>query len=175
MRTLWYTAPLERACTVHQHDQDNHMLMPRRLVAALLAAGACGALAALAGCVSHLTRPAPFRSRPDSIVRGDLEGPFTGRVLDADTDRPVSGALVYASWRFVDGEGLGSGAPAGYREWTGSTDPQGRYFVPQLDDLPGSKPSSGRLADFHLLIYKRGYVGYRSDRRFDDLGPQTEF
>jgi hypothetical protein len=129
---------------------------------------------ALGGCADQAVRPASFRARPDSIVRGDLRGPFVGRVLDGDTDRPVSGALVHASWRYIAGTGLT--APAGYREWIGSTDPLGRYLVPRLDQVPGRSPGGGaRLADFHLVIYKRGYVAYRSDRRFDDLGPQTEF
>jgi len=122
-----------------------------------------------AGCVPLEARPAPFRARPDSIVRGDLRGPFSGRVLDGDTDRPVTGALVYASWRFVEGAGLT--APHGYSEWIGSTDSLGLYKVPRLD----SSSRENRLADFHLVVYKRGYVAYRSDRRFDDLGPRTEF
>ena len=125
--------------------------------------------AGLAGCATQLARPAPFRARPDSVARGDLSGPFSGRVIDSETDRPVPGALVYASWRFVSGSGFVT--PDGFRDWIGSTDAQGRYAVPELEDAPGG----GRLADFHLLVYKRGYVAYRSDRRFDDLGLQTEF
>jgi len=127
-------------------------------------------LGCLAGCAASLPRPASFRARPDSVERGDLRGPFSGRVLDVESDRPVPGALIYASWRFVAGVGLS--APNGFREWIGSTDAQGRYLVPEMDDSPGG---GARLADFHLLVYKRGYVGYRSDRRFDDLGLQTEF
>jgi hypothetical protein len=125
-------------------------------------------LLVVSSCAPPLVRPAPFRARPDSIERGDLRGPFSGRVLDADTDRSVAGALVYASWRFVDGSG--QSAPAGYREHVGSTDATGHYLVPRLEDLPGA-----RLSDFHLVIYKRGFVAYRSDRRFDDFGPRTDF
>jgi hypothetical protein len=123
----------------------------------------------LTSCAPPLVRPAPFRARPDTIARGDLRGPFDGRVLDADTDRPVAGALVYASWRFVTGAGAGQTAPAGFREHMGSTDATGHYLVPELDELPG------RLSDFHLIVYKRGYVAYRSDRRFDDFGPRSDF
>jgi hypothetical protein len=146
-------------------------LLPRWLDAVTVAVTvALGALAT-GGCggAAGAVRPAPFRARPDTVVRGDLRGPFSGRVMDGETDRPVQGALVYASWRFVAGAGFS--APHGYREWIGSTDALGRYLVPRLDGgVPG-----GLLSDFHLLVYKRGYVSYRSDRRFDDLGAQTEF
>jgi hypothetical protein len=127
-------------------------------------------VAGLDGCASELVRPAPFHARPDSILRGDLRGPFDGRVMDAETDRPVGGALVYASWAFVTG--LGLNGPAGWHDYVGSTDANGYYTVPRLEDVPGAPK---RLSDFHLIVYKRGYVAFRSDRRFDDFGPRTDF
>jgi hypothetical protein len=126
---------------------------------------------ALTACAQPMVRPAPFRLRPDSVESGDLRGPFDGRVLDADTDRPVVGAQVYASWSFVDGYGLT--APAAWHEHLTVTDATGRYAIPRLGHLPVG--GSLRLSDFHLVIYKRGYVAYRSDRRFDDFGPRTDF
>src|SRR5262245_26181041 len=124
-----------------------------------------------AGCAMPHVRPAPFRERPDSVSSGDLRGPFDGRVVDGDTGRPVQGALVYASWSFIEGFGLNS--PSGYREHLATTDANGRYRVPRLDGMPGG--GSIRLADFHMVVYKKGYVAYRSDRRFDDLGTRTDF
>ena len=131
----------------------------------------CLFLVLLVGCGATRVRPAPFRERPDSVAAGDLRGPFDGRVVDADSGRPVPGALVYASWSFVEGFGLN--APSGYREHLATTDSNGRYRVPRLAALPSA--GSVRLADFHLLVYKKGYVAYRSDRRFDDLGTRTDF
>ena len=32
-----------------------------------------------------------------------------------------------------------------------------------------------RITDFYLVVYKRGFVAYRSDRRFSDLGPRRDF
>lgn len=122
------------------------------------------------GCARTLVREAPFRARPDSTERGDLRGPFVGRVVDAETDRPIVGALVYASWRFVDGFGFES--PAGWREHVGSTDAMGAYHIPRLEGGPGS---GARLADFNVVVYKRGYVAFRSDRRFQDFGPRFDF
>jgi hypothetical protein len=36
-------------------------------------------------------------------------------------------------------------------------------------------PSGTRVTDFTLLVYKRGYIAYRSDRRFSDLGARMDF
>ena len=69
---------------------------------------ACAALAAgLAACAPPPSpRVATFRARPDDVVAGDLAGPFTGRVVDAANQTPITGALVYASWSFERGHGL---------------------------------------------------------------------
>jgi hypothetical protein len=127
-------------------------------------------VALAAGCVSPMIREAPFTLRPDSVVRGDLRGPFDGRVLDGENGRPVPQALVVASWTFVSGYGLD--APSSYKEAIASTDSNGRYAIAALKTSPRG---SVRLSDFRLVIYKRGYVAYRSDRRFEDLGPRTDF
>jgi hypothetical protein len=124
-----------------------------------------------AACGAHSVRSAPFRARPDSIAAGDLRGPFDGVVVDAETDRPVAGALVYAAFSFVRGYGLSS--PAGWHEHVGTTDAEGRYRVPRLSSLPANP--SIRLSDVTILIYKRGYVAYRSDRRFGDLSQRLDF
>jgi hypothetical protein len=126
-------------------------------------------LFAMAACAGPEVRVAPFRARPDTVDAGDLRGPFTGKVLDATTRAPVAGALVYAAWSFETGTGLPSAA--GYKDFVGSTDATGAYKVPHL----GNVPSGARLTDFQLLVYKRGFVAYRSDRRFVDFGPRMDF
>lgn len=118
------------------------------------------------GCSAPHVRPAPFRIRPDSVDPGDLRGPFDGRVVDAENGRPISGANAYAAWNFVDG------GPAGTRTALVVTDVNGRYAIPKLKSGSGTR---GTLSDFHLVIYKSGYVAYRSDRRFEDFSTRTEF
>jgi len=126
-------------------------------------------VALAAACHAERARPAPFRVRPDSVVPGDLRGPFDGRVVDAASGDAVAGALVHATWTFQ--RGLGAVEPAGFHEAVLSTDTSGRYTIPRLDDIPGGT----RLAGFQLVVYKRGYVAYRSDRRFEDLGTRLDF
>lgn len=133
---------------------------------------------ALSSCARQPARTAPFRARPDTVVAGNLYGPYDGQVVDVATGTPVAGALVYATWTLESG--YGSAAPAGYKEYVTSTDAEGRYSVPHFDKLPLPKtaedpPRGARLTDFYLVVYKRGFVGYRSDRRFTDLGPRYAF
>jgi hypothetical protein len=139
-------------------------------VAAVLVAGA------LVGCRSSAIRTAPFRERPDSVNPGDLRGPFDGRVVDAASGQAVAGALVYATWSYQRGYGLNQ--PAGSREFVTSTDAQGFYKIPRVSAEPSKDkpvPEDARLTSFYLVIYKRGFVAYRSDRRFSDLGPRHDF
>ena len=127
---------------------------------------------ALAGCVDTAVRTAPFRVRPDAAEAGSLRGPFDGRVVDASTHAPIAGALVYAAWTLERGTGLPE--PAGAREFVGSTDAAGNYKVPSLG-ATGDLPSGARVSEFTLLVYKRGFIAYRSDRRFSDLGARMDF
>ena len=130
--------------------------------------------ATLAACGAGRVRPAPFRFRPDSVDPGSLLGPFDGKVVDATSGDPVAGALVYATWSLQAGSAMQ--APSGFREAVTSTDSNGRYRVDALDDQDGpGVPRGARVSDFYLVVYKRGYVAYRSDRRFDDLGPRLDF
>jgi hypothetical protein len=124
---------------------------------------------ATAACVDTAIRTAPFRARPDAADPGSLQGPFNGRVVDATTHAPIAGALVYASWTFERGTGLAE--PAGAKDFVGSTDAAGNYKVPKLDRLPHGT----RATEFTLLVYKRGFIAYRSDRRFTDLGLRMDF
>jgi hypothetical protein len=141
-------------------------LWGRRLLATALVAAS-----AIAACATQRVRNAPFRERPDSVEPGSLLGPFEGRVVDGSSGDPVAGALVYATWSFQAGYGLTT--PAGYREAITSTDANGRYKIDRLDDLP--EGGATRVTEFVLVVYKRGYVAYRSDRRFRDLGPRRDF
>lgn len=125
--------------------------------------------AVVAACAPPTARPAPFRVRPDSTDIGSMLGPFSGRVIDGATSTPVSGALVYATWSLERGSGLP--AAAGYREHVGSTDAGGSYLIPALTAIGKGE----RITAFTLLVYKRGFVAYRSDRRFSDLGPRQDF
>jgi len=150
----------------------------------------------MAGWLEVTCAPLPDRASfvrvPGSVTRGGLSGPFSGRVVDAGTDHPVRGATVYAVWRYEHGVGIGS--PAGFRQYRLLTDVDGRYRIPSVKELgdavlqskrvdgalvlvPGmhGSGSNGRLTGFCLLVYKKGYVAYRSDRLFVSGRPRRDF
>ena len=121
------------------------------------------ALAALifASC-GPLVEKAPFAVRPDTLQPGDLLGPFDGIIVDAETERPIASATVSGSWAFE--RGIGLHGPAGIREFNLETSADGRYQIPRPDDL--ATGGSMRLRRFTLIVYRRGYVAYRSDFKF---------
>jgi hypothetical protein len=114
---------------------------------------------------------APFPVRPDSVRPADLLGPYDGIVIDADSERPIAGATVAASWAFE--QGIGLQAPAGAREYVTETTADGRYLIPRLEDLASG--ASLRLRRFTLVVYHRGHVGWRSDRLFPGRQRRGDF
>jgi hypothetical protein len=131
------------------------------LVGLLLPGLACG----------PMVEKARFPVRPDSVRPADLLGPYDGVILDADSERPVAGAVVAGSWAFE--RGIGLQGPLASREVVVESGVDGRYVIPRLDDLPGG-PST-RLRRFTLIVYRRGHVAWRSDRRFADRGERRDF
>lgn len=133
--------------------------LPRR---ALLTCCTLTTIALPSSACGPIVGPAAFRSRPDAAERGRPLGPFHGRVVDAETGRPIERALVLCSWSFV--RGVGAVAPEASRAFRGETDLDGVYRIPELEALPGGL--STRLARTTLLIYHPDYVAYRSDFTF---------
>lgn len=131
------------------------------LAAAAIALGACG----------PMIEKAPFPVRPDSVRAADLLGPYDGIVVDADTERPIAGALVAASWAFE--RGVGFQAPLAAHEVVTETGADGRYQIPRIDWLPSGL--SARVRRFTIVVYHRGHVGWRSDRRFPGRLARRDF
>jgi hypothetical protein len=134
------------------------------------AVAAAGLVWLLVGGCAPVVAQAPFPARPDGAEAGDLLGPFSGRVVDASTQKPLSGAVVFASWGFDTGRGLVS--PSGGDSLSVETDSDGRYVVPRLPNVPRGRD---RVARFTLVVYKPGYIAWRSDRRFDDHSARRDF
>lgn len=128
----------------------------RRLILVALCCAAC----------SPVIRPAPFAGARDQVTDVNLLGPFDGQVIDVATSEPLQGATVVAVWSFDRGDGLIG--PYGSQVLETKTDQAGRYRVPR----PRVKVHGRhvRLVSFELVVYKRGYVGYRSDALYEGGG-----
>src|SRR3954468_2633257 len=118
-----------------------------------------------------MVESAHFTVRPDSIRPADLLGPYDGIVIDADSERPLAGALVAASWAFE--RGIGMHAPLAAHEVVVETGTDGRYAIPRLDELPSGL--STRVRRFTLIVYDRGYAGWRSAYRFPGRDTRRDF
>ena len=127
--------------------------------------------AAIAFGCGPLVENAPFPARPDSVRPADLLGPYDGIVVDADSERPIAGALVAASWAFE--RGIGLQAPLGSQEFVTETGVDGRYQIARLPNLPSGL--STRIRRFSLIVYHRGHVAWRSDRRFPGREARRDF
>jgi len=132
--------------------------------------GVALALLLLAGC-SPLVRPARFAGARDRVTDATLEGPFDGQVVDETTAEPIQGATVVAVWSYDQGDGLQG--PAGSELVEVKTDQAGRYRIPTAP-RHARRGRTNRLVSFELVVYKRGYVGYRSDRHLDGT-PRSDF
>lgn len=130
---------------------------------------AFGMVLGLIGC-SPIVRNADFVGAKTRVTDAPLTGPFDGQVVDAATDEPIQGATVVAVWSYDRGDALVG--PYGSEMRTVKTDQAGRY---RIDPAPAQvRGRHVRLVSFTLSVYKRGYVGYRSDAEFAG-GPRRDF
>ncbi len=113
------------------------------------------------GACGPLVRPATFVGARDQVTDASLLGPFDGQVVDATTGKPVAGAEIVAVWSYDRGSGFIG--PYGSETYTTTTDAAGRYRIPVAKKK--IRASTLRLVHFHIVVYKRGYRGYRSDAR----------
>lgn len=122
-------------------------------------------------CIGPLVTKANFPKKPTSVKKGLLLGPFSGRIVDHDTQKPIEGANVICTWAFS--RGLGSPAPSATRVEKAKTDPDGRYVIQALRDLPSGLSST--LTLFTFTVVKDGYTTYKQDRRFGSTDYHYEF
>ncbi len=123
----------------------------------------------LAAC-APLVRPATFVGARDQVTDATLVGPFDGQVLDESNGEAVDNASVVAIWSYDRGDGFIG--PNGSEVYETETDAAGRYRIPKAPLKVRGR--TVRLVAFSLVIYKRGYVGYRSEST-PDGAPRTDF
>lgn len=124
----------------------------------------------LAGACAPLVRPPGFVGARDQVTDASLIGPFDGQVVDAATSEPIAEATVVAVWSYDRGDGFIG--PYGAETYSTTTDAAGRYRIPP--SRLTVRGSTVRLVNAHVIVYKRGYAGYRSDA-VQSGGPRSDF
>jgi hypothetical protein len=132
--------------------------------------GGASALAACLGACAPLVRPATFVGARDQVTDATLLGPFDGQVVDAATSEPIAEATVVAVWSYDRGDGFVG--PNGAETYATTTDAAGRYRIPP--SRMAIRGSTVRLVNAQVIVYKRGYAGYRSDA-LQSGGPRSDF
>ncbi len=90
---------------------------------------------------------------------------ITGRVIDAETGKPVENAVFYICWYRETGlPGLLSGKEIETSE--GYTDAEGYFKVPQYSTF---------INHYQLAVYKKGYVCWASDKIFPTWEERNDF
>lgn len=99
-----------------------------------------------------------------SLISGCYFG-ITGRVIDAETNQPIEGAIVLAQWTKT--HGLGLTYHSVYKIMETETDKNGKFSI------------SGAYSPFvdapMLVIYKKGYVAWRNDIVFPGFLKRTDY
>jgi len=90
---------------------------------------------------------------------------ISGRVIDAETQQPIEGAIVLAQWTKT--HGLGLTYHSVYKIVETETDKNGNFLI------------SGAYSPFvnapTLVVYKQGYVAWRNDFVFPDYVKRTDY
>lgn len=89
---------------------------------------------------------------------------MTGTVVDAETGKPIEGAIVLVEWTKTKGFGLTH--TESYKVVEVLTDKDGKFKVPGVRTI---------FVDSHLTIYKAGYVAWNDEIVFPGYKKRADF
>jgi hypothetical protein len=97
---------------------------------------------------------------PPHSIWSNYRGPFRGQVLDAETLKPIPGAVVFVTWEVVEWNPFIKGVSHPYDTAEVATDAEGRFFLPKNGTW---NPGKNFLMNSEVLILKAGYGNVRID------------
>ncbi|GBE53868.1 hypothetical protein BMS3Bbin15_00014 [archaeon BMS3Bbin15] len=92
---------------------------------------------------------------------------MTGIVVDAETGKPIDGAVVLVEWTYTSGKWMGLRSTSSYKVVERVTDKEGKFTVSGVFNPLVNPPT--------VVVYKKGYVAWRSDFIFPDYRKREEF
>lgn len=84
----------------------------------------------------------------------------SGKVIDEETGKPIEGAIVVILWKGQIWAGV-DGHSTCYHVETATTNKSGEYLIPKWKKEGHDMPIFEKGE--YLIVYKAGYVSYRSD------------
>ncbi len=91
---------------------------------------------------------------------------MTGTVVDAETGKPIEGAVVHVEWTKTKGI-PGLTYRETYKIAEAVTDKEGNFSISKFLRPPVNPPT--------VVVYKRGYVAWRNDFIFPDYRRREDF
>ncbi len=91
--------------------------------------------------------------------------PITSKVIDADTMKPIEGALVIVEWTKT--HGIGEHWTESYKVAETVTDKNGKFSLPGCFSSTVNEPN--------VTVYKRGYVAWSSRWLFPSRKNRTDY
>ncbi len=104
-----------------------------------------------------------------SETRAAMVGPYTGQVVDAETDRPIEGASVFMFWM--------KRIPLGFEMQTELEDAQLKYTDKKGKYYFTVKFTNDYLDSVNIIVYEPGYQAYIKRNWFNNpySKPEQEF
>lgn len=91
--------------------------------------------------------------------------PINGRVVDAETQQPIEGAIVLVEW--TKKHGFGDAWTESYKVVEVVSDKEGRVKIDGCNSLFVEQPD--------ITVYKKGYVAWNDERIFPSYDRRTDF
>lgn len=89
---------------------------------------------------------------------GFVRGPFSGKVIDAETKEPIEGAVVLVVWNKAIYGGVGGPSTYFLDAKETLTDKDGRFYVDKYYGFTINPLARIRNASSSFIIYKPGYI-----------------
>ena len=99
-------------------------------------------------------------------LAGICNAEITGTVVDAETGKPIEGAVVLVEWTITKGM-PGMSHTESYKIIEGLTDKTGEIKILEIHNPLTNQP--------YITIYKKGYVTWNSEYIFPNYKKRTDF
>lgn len=100
---------------------------------------------------------------------GFIQGPFSGKVIDAETKEPIEGVVVIVVWRKAIYGSPGGPSTYFHEAKETLTDKNGDFYIEKYHGVVLNPLARIRDHDVSILIYKPGYCVFPSHMYFSKL------